>query len=123
MEGGHGRCQCTCALNERCACVENEDFSQQARSSYGKLPSTMIRSKIGFQRICQVSSAIPQQPLYSLQVQSLAHIGVPGERHGGRARVLIVVTAILREAGALAGPVFVELGERQWYPGFLGSST
>lgn len=39
--------------------------------------------------------------------------GVPEKRHGGRARVLIFVTAILCEAWALAEHTFMELGERQ----------
>lgn len=84
-----------------------------------------IRSLVYFRRICQGSSAFPQQRPYTLQVHRWPiqgkNIGVPGERHGGRARVPIFVTALLCEAWALAGHTFLELGEKLWDPGFMGS--
>lgn len=88
----------------------------------------MIRSRVCFLRICEVSAAIPQQPLYKLTSSKPVHTGKEtlrclGKGSGGRARVLIFVTAILCEAWALAGHTFMELGERQWDPGHMGSYT
>lgn len=107
-EGGRAlQCPPTSALDERCVCVESEDFSLQTKRSSGKLPIRMIRS--GY--IFGDSASSVERSLSSLCIAASEagphrerNAGLPGERHGAEP---------VHEAWAPAEHTFVGLGERQ----------
>lgn len=61
--------------------VESEDFGLQTKSSYGKLPSRMIRSGYIFG---DSVSSVPD-PSVKAGPHRESTAGLPGERDGGRA--------------------------------------